>query len=163
EAALSALWRSAAGEPETRHAVLRSCALTLVVYVEGEAAGREAIDLIRGGMGEDPVQPIGVPAERAAAPGRTAARVAAPCAFSALDWARLTPWRELVAQCFDSVETRPYLDRLTEVQIEYEDLSNGARVQRGQSLLLAGWLASRLGWEPARESVEGGRIGQPFL
>jgi glucose-6-phosphate dehydrogenase assembly protein OpcA len=30
-------------------------------------------------------------------------------------------------------------------------------------LLLAGWLASRLGWEPAREGAEGRGKGQPFL
>ena len=257
EAELSALWRSAAEDPETRHAVLRSCALTLVVYVEDEAAGREVNDLISEVMRENPCRAIVVTAERDAAPAGLSARISARCTFPAagekeicceqvmitargeaiagldhvviplmvpglpvylwwragrfspppslrpilraasrvlvdsatfpepqvglqnfsghvrelageviftdLNWGRLTPWRELVAQCFDSVETRPYLDRLTEVQIEYEDLSNGARVQRGQSLLLAGWLASRLGWEPARESVEGSRIGQPFL
>ncbi|HEU5227503.1 MAG TPA: glucose-6-phosphate dehydrogenase assembly protein OpcA, partial [Ktedonobacteraceae bacterium] len=31
------------------------------------------------------------------------------CAFSDLNWGRITPWRELVAQFFDTMEYRPYL------------------------------------------------------
>jgi len=69
-----------------------------------------------------------------------------PLAVTDLNWARITPWRELLAQCFDSSERRPYLDRLTEVRIEYEQESARLVTQRAQSLLLAGWLASRLGW-----------------
>jgi len=64
-----------------------------------------------------------------------------------LNWSRITPWRELIAQCFDSPERRPYLDRLTEVRIEYEQDSARLVTQRAQGLLLTGWLASRLGWE----------------
>jgi glucose-6-phosphate dehydrogenase assembly protein OpcA len=64
-----------------------------------------------------------------------------------LNWARITPWRELLAQCFDSPERRPYLDRLTGVRIEYEQESPRLLTQRAQGLLLAGWLASRLGWD----------------
>lgn len=64
-----------------------------------------------------------------------------------LNWARLTPWRELLAQCFDSPERRPYLDRLTWVRIEYEPESPRLFAQRAQGQLLTGWLASRLGWD----------------
>jgi glucose-6-phosphate dehydrogenase assembly protein OpcA len=64
-----------------------------------------------------------------------------------LNWSRITPWRELIAQCFDSPDRRPYLDRLTEVRIEYEQDSARLVTQRAQGLLLTGWLASRLGWE----------------
>ena len=64
-----------------------------------------------------------------------------------LNWSRITPWRELIAQCFDSPDRRPYLDRLAEVRIEYEQESARLVTQRAQGLLLAGWLASRLGWE----------------
>jgi glucose-6-phosphate dehydrogenase assembly protein OpcA len=64
-----------------------------------------------------------------------------------LNWNRITPWRQLIAQCFDSPERRPYLDRLSEVRIEYELDSARLVTQRAQGLLLAGWLASRLGWE----------------
>ena len=64
-----------------------------------------------------------------------------------LNWSRITPWRQLIAQCFDSPDRRPYLDRLSEVRIEYEQDSARLVTQRAQGLLLAGWLASRLGWE----------------
>ncbi len=64
-----------------------------------------------------------------------------------LNWSRITPWRELIAQCFDSPDRRPYLDRLSEVRIEYEQGSARLVTQRAQGLLLTGWLASRLGWE----------------
>ena len=64
-----------------------------------------------------------------------------------LNWNRITPWRQLIAQCFDSPERRPYLDRLSEVRIEYELDSARLVTQRAQGLLLAGWLASRLGWK----------------
>jgi len=63
------------------------------------------------------------------------------------NWNRITPWRELIAQCFDSPERRPYLDRLSAVHIEYEQNSARLATQRAQGLLLAGWLASRLGWK----------------
>ena len=46
EAELSALWRSAAEDPATRQAVTRACALTLLIYVESEEAGREVSGLI---------------------------------------------------------------------------------------------------------------------
>jgi len=62
-----------------------------------------------------------------------------------LNWSRITPWRELIAQC--SPDRRPYLDRLSEVRIEYEQDSARLVTQRAQALLLTGWLASRLGWE----------------
>ena len=44
-----------------------------------------------------------------------------------LNWSRLTPWRQLIAQCFDSSERRPYLDLLSEVFIEYEGSHRGWR------------------------------------
>jgi len=64
-----------------------------------------------------------------------------------LNWSRITPWRQLIAQCFDSLDRRLYLDRLSEVRIEYEQESARLVTQRAQGLLLIGWLASRLGWE----------------
>ena len=64
-----------------------------------------------------------------------------------LNWNRITPWRQLIAQCFEAPDRRPYLDRLSEVRIEYEMDSVRLVTQRAQGLLLAGWLASRLGWE----------------
>ena len=40
--------------------------------------------------------------------------------LSDLNWARATPWREVMAQCFDSPDRRPYLGRIRELRIEYE-------------------------------------------
>ncbi len=67
--------------------------------------------------------------------------------LSDLNWARATPWREVMAQCFDSPDRRPYLRRIREVHIEYEMESARLATQRAQSLLLTAWLATRLGWE----------------
>jgi glucose-6-phosphate dehydrogenase assembly protein OpcA len=75
--------------------------------------------------------------------------------LSDLNWARATPWREVVAQCFDSPERRPYLYRIRELHIEYEMESSRLSTQRAQSLLLAAWLATRLGWEFQRTESRG--------
>ncbi len=72
--------------------------------------------------------------------------------ISDLNWTRLTPWRELTAQFFDSRVLLPHLYRLDNVVIEYEHDPDQAR-NRVQALLLAGWLASRLGWKPLEDSV----------
>ncbi len=66
---------------------------------------------------------------------------------SDLNWSRITPWRDLVAQCFDSRDRRPYLERLSQVSFEYEEGSTRLLTQRAQALLLTGWLANRLGWD----------------
>lgn len=64
------------------------------------------------------------------------------------NWGRLTRWRELIAQFFDGAPLRPYLDRIGEVVIDYAMPQHSNVVNRVQALLLTGWLASRLGWEP---------------
>jgi glucose-6-phosphate dehydrogenase assembly protein OpcA len=69
-----------------------------------------------------------------------------------LNWARITPWRELTAQLFDSPETRPYLDWLREIRMEYHRAAPEIPARRGRLLLFTGWLASRLGWEPVSHS-----------
>ncbi len=257
EAELSALWKTAAEDPEIHHAVTRSCALTLLAYVESEEAGREVLNLVDGVTPENPCRAVVMVAEREAAPAGLSAQIAARChlpaagekevcceqisirargeavhgldqvviplmvpglpvfllwragrfspakfldpilrasdhvlvdsarfpdpdtdlprlfeqvrrlsdevVFTDLNWARITPWRELVAQCFDSAETRPYLDRLSEVRVEYERDSPRVLVHRAQSLLLTGWLASRLHWEPKPTPKPRGSEGRSFL
>lgn len=75
---------------------------------------------------------------------------------SDLNWARVTPWRELTAQCFDSPETRSYLNQINGVQIEYSNRGAGGNSSLAQGLLFSAWLAGRLGWKPAeREKVRG--------
>jgi glucose-6-phosphate dehydrogenase assembly protein OpcA len=68
-------------------------------------------------------------------------------AISDLNWARLTDWRLLLASFYDVADYRPFLDGLDRIVIEYAPLPhhNAALVPR--ALLLAGWLASRLGWQ----------------
>ncbi|MFL5734896.1 MAG: glucose-6-phosphate dehydrogenase assembly protein OpcA [Chloroflexia bacterium] len=76
-----------------------------------------------------------------------------------VNWERLTMWREMVAQFFDGAGTRPYLDRIRSVDIEFSCPTISAAtgrtpVNRAQALLLAGWLASRLGWQPVEPVYE---------
>lgn len=61
-----------------------------------------------------------------------------------LAWLRSTPWRERVAATFDPAHLRPELQTISAVTIRHHPDSTAA------ALLLIGWLASRLGWEPAR-------------
>ena len=72
--------------------------------------------------------------------------------ISDMNWGRITTWREMVAGFFDSPAQRPYLDEIAGVTIKYA-ITPGSRegrhgpVNRSQALLVAGWFASRLGWE----------------
>jgi hypothetical protein len=64
-----------------------------------------------------------------------------------MNWGRLLNWREMAAQFFDAPALRPYLDRIGRVTVDFA-LNERGGVNRAQALLLAGWLASRLKWEP---------------
>ncbi|NPA90089.1 MAG: glucose-6-phosphate dehydrogenase assembly protein OpcA [Chloroflexi bacterium] len=61
-----------------------------------------------------------------------------------LSWARLTPWRELIAQAFDPMERRPYLWGIEHVTVSATPTPAGTAA----ALYLVGWLAGRLGWTP---------------
>ncbi len=257
ESELSSLWRSVAEDGTARQTVMRACALTLLVYVESEDAGREVSGLIGGVTPQNPCRAVVMVAQPEAAPpglmawisgqchlpisgekqlcceqvtvvargeavrdldnvvvplivpglpvvlwwraGRFAppeyfrnlvrvtnrvlvdsARFSAPdidladlaahvqrfareATFADLNWSRMTPWRELMAQCFDGADSRGHLDRLSHVQIEYEQESPRVGAQAGQALLLAGWLASRLRWEPERTREEQGGEARSFF
>jgi glucose-6-phosphate dehydrogenase assembly protein OpcA len=65
-----------------------------------------------------------------------------------LNWARLTHWRELVAQFFDVPAWRPFLDGITGIRVGFAVDMDGRDIHPSQALLLLGWLASRLGWQP---------------
>ena len=62
-------------------------------------------------------------------------------------WVRLTPWRNLAAQFLDGQELRPYASCIDSVLLSctHDEQTHGGL---GQALLLAGWLASCLGWAP---------------
>lgn len=83
--------------------------------------------------------------------------------LSDLNWARATPWRDVMAQCFDSPDRRPYLRRIRGLRIEYEMESARLSTQRAQSLLLTAWLATRLGWEFQRAESRGENMPRAFF
>lgn len=75
-----------------------------------------------------------------------------PVAWNDLAWARLAPWRELIASLFDPPRLADLLPAISRVVIDLPS----ARANPAAWLLL-GWLASRLGWTPARP--DGGADG----
>jgi hypothetical protein len=85
------------------------------------------------------------------------------CALSDLNWGRVTPWRQLIAQFFDVVEYRPYLAGLNSIEIEHAAApfatptvteSGDVSPNPACALLLAGWLKARLGWLLTSDSSE---------
>lgn len=67
----------------------------------------------------------------------------AGCPLHDLAWARLAPWREILAEAFDRPEPARAIHLIQDVTIRHA----GAEPPPG-AWLLAGWLASRLGWVP---------------
>ena len=67
-----------------------------------------------------------------------------------LNWYRLAPWQELAAAAFDPPERRMALVEVDRVGIDYE------KGNPAQALMMLGWLASRLNWEPREVKHEGG-------
>lgn len=61
-----------------------------------------------------------------------------------LNWARLVPWRQLVAQLFDHVQNQKLLQNIRYVNLAYS--ARGEQANPAQAFLLAAWLATRLGW-----------------
>ena len=76
-----------------------------------------------------------------------------PPNLSDFAWSRLGPWRHLVALFFDQPQSRPALEAIDEVQIVYGSAGDEGRTGLTGALLLAGWLGSRLGWQPPGELV----------
>jgi len=69
-------------------------------------------------------------------------------AITDLNWARLTHWRELIAQFFDVPAWLPFLDGITGIRAGFAVDMDGRDIHPSQALLLLGWLSSRLGWRP---------------
>ena len=67
----------------------------------------------------------------------------AGCPLHDLAWARLTPWREILAEAFDRPEPARAISSIQDLMIRH----TGAEPPPG-AWLLAGWIASRLGWVP---------------
>jgi glucose-6-phosphate dehydrogenase assembly protein OpcA len=62
-----------------------------------------------------------------------------------LAWARLEPWRSVLARLFDTPEAAPALSGLRDLT-----LAHGGAAPPSTAWLLAGWMASRLGWKLER-------------
>jgi glucose-6-phosphate dehydrogenase assembly protein OpcA len=60
-----------------------------------------------------------------------------------LAWLRTTPWRERLAATFDRDERRPLLFQLCTLAVRHRPDSSAS------AMLLAGWMAARLGWTPS--------------
>ncbi len=67
--------------------------------------------------------------------------------FADLQWARLDPWRESMAQFFAPVARRPFLSGISEIGIDYTGAGRGNRIPPAT---LVGWMASALGWKLQR-------------
>jgi hypothetical protein len=90
-------------------------------------------------------------------------------AISDMNWGRITPWRQLVAQFFDTPQYLPYLSGINAIEIEHAvaPLAMPFREEGGEispnptcAFLLAAWLKGRLGLQiapepPVRESESG--------
>jgi glucose-6-phosphate dehydrogenase assembly protein OpcA len=73
-------------------------------------------------------------------------------------WRRLAPWRQLIAQFFDSPDVQPCLNTIEQLTIAYADVRRDGSSGFPAALLTVGWLASRLGWE-VLEPLERRRSG----
>ncbi len=90
-------------------------------------------------------------------------------AFSDLNWTRLTPWRELLAQCFEFPEAVSCLHQISRIRLEWGKDAGTRWSAEAAAWLLAAWLASRLNWQPkkAARTKSDGRVltfdcnGQP--
>src|SRR5437660_228771 len=78
-----------------------------------------------------------------------------------LQWARLDPWRETIAQFFAPVARRAYLSGINEIGIDYAGEGRGNRIP---SSVLIGWIASALGWQLQRAAGgSGGVVSAQFV
>jgi glucose-6-phosphate dehydrogenase assembly protein OpcA len=64
-----------------------------------------------------------------------------------LQWARLVPWCETIAQFFEPKERRAFMAGIAELGIDYVGDGRGNRIA---AALLIGWFASALGWKVVR-------------
>lgn len=83
-------------------------------------------------------------------------RISPQCALSDINWGRITPWRQLVAQFFDMPDYKPYLSGIYNIEVEHavipgtddgtEDQGN-LLMNPNRALLLAGWLKKSFNWQ----------------
>ncbi|MCC7164956.1 MAG: glucose-6-phosphate dehydrogenase assembly protein OpcA [Anaerolineae bacterium] len=71
--------------------------------------------------------------------------------FGDVNWQRIRPWREFVAQFFDDPANMQYLDTIARVQL---DFSIGLNGNQSAPILFMAWFAGALGWRVVRGSYE---------
>lgn len=76
-----------------------------------------------------------------------------------LQWSRLRPWREMIAQFFSPVDRRGFLSGISEIGIDYAGEGRGNRIAAS---LMAGWLTSTLGWRLKRAAAGQGGVVAAF-
>jgi glucose-6-phosphate dehydrogenase assembly protein OpcA len=77
-----------------------------------------------------------------------------------LGWRRIAPWCQLIAQFFDPPDARRYQRRIRRVAVDYAATAGG--VVSAAPLLLVGWLAARLDWEPETANTARGALDAQF-
>lgn len=81
-----------------------------------------------------------------------AGRPDVPMGVADLCWERLHPWRDAIAQCFAPADRRDLAAGLREFEAETAGVGPGSRVV---AALLAGWVASAMGWAIAQANPAG--------
>jgi glucose-6-phosphate dehydrogenase assembly protein OpcA len=85
-------------------------------------------------------------------PGDGLANIARLCfakqGVNDFNWSRMAPWRDVLVQFFDGPAWAPYAYGIRSVLIEIGSGPGSDRSPTAALLLLSGWVASRLGWEP---------------
>lgn len=71
-----------------------------------------------------------------------------PLSINDFNWARLIPWREVIAQFFDGPRFAPYALGIRSIRLEFGQGAGDSSKATASVLLLLGWMASQLGWEP---------------
>jgi glucose-6-phosphate dehydrogenase assembly protein OpcA len=74
---------------------------------------------------------------------------------SDLAWARLAPWRELLARALDTAAARPFVRGVERITVRGGPVSGGA----AEAVLLAGWLADRLRVPVLLQPADGAEAG----
>jgi glucose-6-phosphate dehydrogenase assembly protein OpcA len=73
-----------------------------------------------------------------------------------IQWQRLAPWREMIAQFFEPKDRRLFMQGIAEVGVDYVGVGRGNRI--GAALLI-GWFSSALGWKIERAVGGSGGVG----
>ena len=65
-----------------------------------------------------------------------------------INWGRLKPWRDIIAQFFDAPQLTPYAYGIQSITVEFGDGDGDHARSTSGLLLMLGWLASALGMAP---------------